>query len=146
MIDMRTVWIRPAVSLLVASLLGLSLPANAAPADDPTPGHAQQTQEIGSKSAPSASKRSRSAKTEARKPMRKPDGAGNFVYGIINIIRAQSEELCARYGNPSDCLEEAEVCLTMRDNGDSQVRLCLNTVPGKSEGDGGTVQKSRLAR
>jgi hypothetical protein len=84
--------------------------------------------------------------TPARKPMRTPDGAGNFVYGLINTIRAQSEELCARYGNPSDCLEEAEVCLTMRDTEDNTVRLCLNTTPGENEGDKGTVQKSRVRR
>ena len=81
-----------------------------------------------------------------RKPQRKPDGAGNFVYELINQIQVQSKELCARYGNPADCLEEAEVCLTMRDTGDNTVRLCLNTTPGESEGDKGTVQKSRVRR
>lgn len=64
----------------------------------------------------------------------------------MNQIRAQSEEICARYGSTSDCLEEAEVCLTMRDTDDNQVRLCLNTVPGERGGDGGPVQKSRLRR
>jgi hypothetical protein len=53
--------------------------------------------------------------------------------------------LRTRYGNPDDCLEEAEVCLTMRDNDDNQVKLCLNTVPGES-GDPGLVQKSRVRR
>jgi hypothetical protein len=75
-----------------------------------------------------------------------PDRTGNFVYGLINTIWAQSEELCARYGNPSDCLEEAEVCLTMRDTDDNEVRLCLNTVPGDSGGNRGTVQNSRMRR
>ncbi|PVE21071.1 hypothetical protein DC522_28600 [Microvirga sp. KLBC 81] len=94
-----------------------------------------------------SSERSGSAKAPARKPTRKqPDRSGNFVYGIINQIRAQSEELCARYGSPGDCLEEAEVCLTMRDFEDNRVRLCLNTVAGEGGGDGGTVQKSRLRR
>jgi hypothetical protein len=65
------------------------------------------------------------------------DRSGNFVYGIINQIRAQSEELCARYGSPGDCLEEAEVCLTMRDTEDNEVRLCLNTIPEEAGGDGG---------
>jgi hypothetical protein len=51
--------------------------------------------------------------------MARPEGAGNFVYGIIHTIQAESEELCARYGNPADCLEEAEVCLTMRDDDDN---------------------------
>jgi hypothetical protein len=83
---------------------------------------------------------------QVRKPISKPDRAGNFVYGLIDTIRAQSGELCARYGNPADCLEEAEVCLTMRDTDDNQVRLCLNTVPGDSGGDGGRAQKSLLGR
>jgi hypothetical protein len=130
-------------TLFAVALLGLSLPVNAALADDPAPG---QAQEIGSKSAGTASKRSGSARAPARKPPGKSDGAGNFVYGLINQIRAQSEELCARYGNSSDCLEEAEVCLTMRDADDNQVKLCLNTVPGENGGNGSTVQKSRLRR
>ena len=146
MIDTKAMRKRPIVSVLAANLLGLSLSATAALADDPTSGQAQQTQEFGSKSAVTASKQSGSAKSEARKSITRPDRAGNFVYGLIDTIRAQSEELCARYGNPADCLEEAEVCLTMRDTGDNQVRLCLNTAPGDSGGDGGTVQKSRLRR
>ncbi|MBB3018755.1 hypothetical protein FHR70_001809 [Microvirga lupini] len=93
-----------------------------------------------------SSKRSTPGEAPARKPSGTRDGAGNFVYGLINTIRAQSEELCARYGNPSDCLEEAEVCLTMRDNDDNQIRLCLNTVSGGSEGDRGPMQQSKLRR
>ncbi len=130
-------------TLLAVALLGLSLPVNAALADDPVPG---QAQEIVSKSAGTASKRSGSTRAPARKSPGKPGGAGSFVYGLINQIRTQSEELCARYGNPSDCLEEAEVCLTMRDADDNQVKLCLNTVPGEDGGGGSTVQKSRLRR
>lgn len=145
MIGVRAVRKRPIVSVLAANLLGLSLSATAALADDPMPGQAQQTPEIGSKSTVPASKRSGRTKSEARKPMTPPDRAGNFVYGLINTIRTQSEELCIRYGNPADCLEEAEVCLTMRDTDDNQVRLCLNTVPGGGE-EGGATQKSRLRR
>ena len=93
-----------------------------------------------------SSERSGPAKAPARKPARKqPDRSGNFVYGIIDQIRAQSEELCARYGSPGDCLEEAEVCLTMRDADDNQVRLCLNTSPGDSD-NRDSAQKSRLRR
>ena len=146
MIDLRAVRKQPIVFILAANMLGLSLLATAVLADDLSSGQAQQTQDIGSKSAVTSSKRSGSARAYARKPMRKPDGAGNFIYGLISTIRAQSQELCARYGNPADCLEEAEVCLTMRDADDNQVRLCLNTAPGDSGGDGGTVQKSRLRR
>lgn len=51
-----------------------------------------------------SSKRSGSAKALAQKPTGKPDGAGNFVYGLIYQIRTESEEVCTRYGNPSDCL------------------------------------------
>jgi len=131
-------------SLAAATLLGLSLTAHSARADTPAPGAAQ---EIAARSAEIASGPSGSAKSPARKPTRKrPDRSGNFVYGIISQIQAQSEELCARYGSPSDCLEEAEVCLTMRDTDDNRVRLCLNTIPGEGGDDGGTVQKSRLRR
>jgi hypothetical protein len=143
MTDVRASWKRQVVCVAAAALLGLSLSASAARADNPTQGPAQA---IASRSAGPASDRSGRATAPARTPVRKPDRSGNFVYGLINTIRAQSEELCARYGNPSDCLEEAEVCLTMRDTEDNKVRLCLNTVPGESAGDAGTVQKSRLRR
>jgi hypothetical protein len=143
MTEVKTSWKQQLVSVAAANLLGIALPATTAWADNPTHGLAP---EIASTSAGSASDRSGRAKPPARKPMRTPDGAGNFVYGLINTIRAQSEELCARYGNPSDCLEEAEVCLTMRDTGDNQVKLCLNTVPGDGAGGGGTVRNSRLKR
>ena len=135
----RTGW---AVSMMAVGLLGPFPLARSALADSPARG---QTQEIGSTSVATSSKRSGPGKAPARKPSVTPDGTGNFVYGLINTIRTQSEALCARHGNPSDCLEEAEVCLTMRDNDDNQVRLCLNTVPGDS-GDQGSVQKSRLRR
>lgn len=135
---------RQVLSTAAVTLLGLSLAAHSAWADNPAPGAAQ---EMGTRSAELSFERSGSAKAPARKPTRKqPDRSGNFVYGIINQIRAQSEELCARYGNPTDCLEEAEVCLTMRDTEDNEVRLCLNTVPGDGGGDEGKVQKSRLRR
>ena len=113
--------------MVAATLLGMCLPATSVLADNPARGPAQG---IGSSLAASPSERSGPAKAAVRKP----DGAGNFVYELINQIQVQSKELCARYGNPADCLEEAEVCLTMRDTGDNQVRLCLNTVPGGSEG------------
>ena len=123
-------------------MLGLIVLTTSARAESPARGPAQ---EVGSKPVGPRTKRPGSSNAPIQEPTRKPDGSGNFVYGLINTIRAQSEELCARYGNPSDCLEEAEVCLTMRDTDDNQVRLCLNTVPGDS-GDSGSVQKSRLRR
>jgi hypothetical protein len=126
--------------LFAAACFGLSVSATAALANDPIP---RLAQDVGSKSAGAPSKRSGSPKMPSQGLKRTPDGSGNFVYGIINTIRTQSEELCVRYGNPSDCLEEAEVCLTMRDNDDNQVRLCLNTAPGEG-GNPGSVQKSRL--
>jgi hypothetical protein len=130
--------------MAAANMLGLSLATHPALADSPAPG---APQEFGARPVEISSERSGSAKAPARKPARKqPDRSGNFVYGIINQIRAQSEELCARYGSPSDCLEEAEVCLTMRDSEDNQVRLCLNTVPGEAGDDEGKAQKSRLRR
>jgi hypothetical protein len=130
------------VSLVTANLLGIAIAANSALADDP-PG---QTQEVRSKSANNSSDQSGSPKARALKRMRHPDGSGNFVYDIINDIRSRSQELCARYASPSDCLEEAEVCLTMRDNADNQVRLCLNTVPAGSGGDDVKVHRSRARR
>jgi hypothetical protein len=135
-------WKRPVISLATVSLLGIVLPTPSALAESPARGPAQ---EVGSKPAGPPSKRSGSSKAPAQGSVGKPDRACNFVYGIINTIRVQSEELCARYGNPANCLEEAEVCLTMRDNDDNQVKLCLNTVPGDS-GDQGSLQKSRLRR
>ena len=141
MTDSRTSSKGLGASVVAATLLGMCLPATSVLADNPARGPAQG---IGSSLAASPSERSGPAKAAVRKPQRKPDGAGNFVYELINQIQVQSKELCARYGNPADCLEEAEVCLTMRDTGDNQVRLCLNTVPGGSEG--GTVQKSRVRR
>jgi hypothetical protein len=140
--DLRVMWKRPAVSLATVSLLGIVLQAPSALAESPA---RRPAQEVGSKPAGPPSKRRGPSKAPAQGSAGKPDGAGNFVYGIINTIRVQSEELCARYGNPADCLEEAEVCLTMRDNDDNQFKLCLNTVPGDS-GDQGSVQKSRLRR
>jgi hypothetical protein len=139
--DSRALRKRHVVSVLVATFLGMCLPATSLLADNPARGQAQA---IGSNLAAAPSERFEPVKAAARKPQRKPDGAGNFVYELINQIQVQSKELCARYGNPADCLEEAEVCLTMRDTDDNQVRLCLNTVPGGSEG--GTVQKSRVRR
>jgi hypothetical protein len=134
---------RPLLSVVVANMLGLVLPANSALADNPS---REQAQEISSKSPATSSERSGSARTPLRKPMRTPDRSGNFVYEIINNIRTRSEELSAHYGGPTDCLEEAKVCLTMRDTDDNQVRLCLNTVPGDSGGDAGEVQKSSVRR
>ncbi|MBM6580823.1 hypothetical protein ILT44_11570 [Microvirga sp. BT689] len=141
--DSRVLWKGPVISMLAMNLFSTLLSAQAAVADDLTPGH---TQEIASRVAGTSSERFGPASTPARKPTRRPDGAGNFVYEIINQIQVQSKELCARYGNPADCLEEAEVCLTMRDNGDNQIRLCLNTVSGGSGGTESSAQKLRVRR
>jgi hypothetical protein len=131
------------IAVATVSLFGMALPTNSALANSHV---SRQAQETGPKSPATQTERSGSAKDLARRPLKKPDGSGNFVYQLINYIRTQSEELCARYGNPSDCLEEAEVCLTMRDNDDNNVRLCLNTTPGDSEDDEAKMQKSRLKR
>lgn len=138
--NLRASWKRPVISGVAASLLSLSLPTQSALSDSPARG---QAREVGSKSAGPPSKRSKPPSAPTRKSASKPEGAGNFIYGIINTIRAESEELCMRYGNPSDCLQEAEVCLTMRDEEENQVRLCLNTVHGESSGQG-MEQKSRF--
>lgn len=132
---------RQVLAVAAVNFLGLSLNAHSALADN---ANRRPAQENGTRLAEISSERSIPAKRPARKPTGKqPDRSGNFVYAIINQIRAQSEELCARYGSRGDCLEEAEVCLTMRDVEDNQVRLCLNTVSGEDGGDRGAVQKSR---
>jgi hypothetical protein len=138
---LRATRIRQLHAAATVSLPSLLVPAGSAPAQDPTAG----AQEIGSRSAGSPSERPDSAKGP-RKPLRKPDGAGHFVHEIINNIRAQSQEFCARYGNPADCLEQAEVCLTMRDTEDNRVRLCLTTIPGERASDVGKVHSSRVRR
>ncbi|WP_239349058.1 hypothetical protein [Microvirga sp. ACRRW] len=132
---------RLAVSL-AAIALSLFPYLSSARADNPA---REQAQTIGSKPPKPSPKRPAPPQPPAKEAASRPDGAGNFVYGIINTIRAESEELCARYGNPSDCLEEAEVCLTMRDDEDNQVKMCLNTIPGESSGQG-PMQRSRLRR
>jgi hypothetical protein len=127
------------LSRAAAGLIGMSVAASPALAENATPAHAQ---EIGSKSV----ERSGSAKSVPRKAPRKPDRSGSFIYEIIDTIRARSGDFCTRYGSPADCLEEAEVCLTMRDDDDNQFRLCLNTVPGEEGRDGGKMQGARTRR
>jgi hypothetical protein len=83
-----------------------------------------------------------SSRTPAKKPLRKPERVSDFAYEIIGVIRAQSEELCARYGSPVDCLEETEICLTMRDHADNAVRLCLTNFPDDSAGE--VEKKARM--
>lgn len=132
------------LSVAAMSLMGLFPLGHSALAEDHASGAVQ-----GLHAAPDGLtfERSASTKTPPRKPARKStERSENFVYGIIKQIQAKSEELCARYGSPDDCLEEAEVCLTMRDADDNQVKLCLNTAPGDDEDGKGTVQKSRLKR
>jgi hypothetical protein len=132
-------WKGPVLPVLAVGLFAPCLSADPALSDAPA---RERTHELGSKSVGDSPERFKSTKPPARKPKGKPDRNGNFIHEIINNIRAQSEELCARYGSPTDCLEEAEVCLTMRDNEDNTMRLCLNTVPGESDRD--KVQKLRL--
>jgi hypothetical protein len=141
--DLRAAWQRWVVFVTVTSLLGLSLPMGMARADDPLRG---QAQEVGSRSVDLPSQRPAAPKSRARKPSGKAGQSGIFLYEIINTIRSQSMDLCVRYGSPSNCLEEAEVCLTMRDNEDNTVRLCLNTAPEDSAGGEGKVQTSRMRR
>jgi hypothetical protein len=140
---LRAAWQRWIVVVTVTSLLGLSSLMDPARADNPIRG---QAQEAGSGSVDMPSQRHEPSRARARRPPGRPSQSGIFLYEIINTIRTQSSELCVRYGSPSDCLEEAEVCLTMRDNEDNQVRLCLNTTPEDSSGGGNKVQKSRMRR
>src|SRR5688572_17898326 len=114
-------WAFQLVSVAAAILLGIVASAHADLAESSTKAQVRKT---GSDDAGAMPGRVKSGKPSARKPMRRePDRSGNFVYGIINQIQAQSEELCARYGGSGDCLEQAEVCLTMRDTAENVVRL-----------------------
>lgn len=74
------------------------------------------------------------APRKAERP-RKPGGAGSFAYQIKDLIRAKSGELCASYGQANDCVDEVEVCVTMVDEDDAEVRLCLNDNPGDRDQD-----------
>jgi hypothetical protein len=141
--DLRTACQRWVAFVTVTSLLGLSFSMGTARADNPIGG---QAPEVGSGPVDMPSQRPGSPRARARKPAGKPGESGIFLNEIINTIRIQSAELCVRYGSPSDCLEEAEVCLTMRDNEDNQVRLCLNTTSRDSADGDGKVQKSRMRR
>jgi hypothetical protein len=84
---------------------------------------------------PAAARAGSPSRAPAKKPPGKPERVSDFAYEIINVIRAQSEELCARYGSPVDCLEETEICLTMRDHADNAVRLCLTNYPEDMAGE-----------
>lgn len=119
----------------------------------PLPGHAwaettvaKPVPHVGSPSATGTHERSAIQAARTRRAPEKPAETGNFIYEIINSIQARSKELCARYGSPGDCLEEAEICLTMRDPDDNQIKLCLNTIPGDNDGEGGRPLRSRLRR
>ena len=136
-------WAFQLVSVAAAILLGMASSSAALAGRSKK----EQVPAMQANSAVTMVERVQSGKPSSRKPMRREaERSGNFVYGIIHQIQAQSEELCARYGGPGDCLEEAEVCLTMRDTAENVVRLCLNTAPGESQGGEGKMQRSRVRR
>jgi hypothetical protein len=134
---------RRLVSLMTVSLLGPFLSTDIALADNVVDNHFRGAAYI---SASRTRERSGTQNARTKKPSGKPGNSGNFIYEIINDIQARSKELCAHYGSPGDCLEEAEVCLTMRDPDDNQIKLCLNTIPGESGNEDGKALKSRLRR
>jgi hypothetical protein len=78
------------------------------------------------------SRRSQKPSRSARRP-KNQNGAGQFVYLIKDIVHAKSAELCAGYGGPADCVEEIEICLTMHDEDEDVVKLCLNSEPAGQE-------------
>jgi hypothetical protein len=125
-----------AVGLLSSVVLATSAPADSL--------IRAQVQNIGSKPGGISPEQPEPTKPLAGPPTRTSDASGNFVYEILNTIRARAAELCARYDSPDDCLEEAELCLTMRNAEEDQVRLCLNTAPGESGQD--KAQKTRVRR
>jgi hypothetical protein len=63
-----------------------------------------------------------------------PAANEDFTYTLKNIVRTRSSEFCERYGADGSCIEEIEICLTMRDRDDDVVRICMNTAPDE-EGD-----------
>lgn len=141
MTSLRTSTVHQTLAMAAAGLLSMSFAAQSAMADNPSPGAAR---DAGPRSGEIAGERSGSSKTPARKSTKKQlDRPGNFISEIIDNIRARSVELCARYGSREDCLEEAEVCLTMVDVEDNQIRLCLNTAP-RGDADDGTTRRSRV--
>jgi hypothetical protein len=141
--DAKGAWKRQVVLGAILSLLCVSMPEAPALADTSS---LEQPREAGSSSIKPSPQKIEAARTSAKKSRGKPSQSGNFIYEIISRIRSQSQELCTRYGSPSDCLEEAEVCLTMRDTEDNLVRLCLNSTPGESERNGDAAQRTRLRR
>lgn len=138
----RTAQSGSVIFVLAVALWGMALPAGLALAASSPRG---QSPDMESRSIGTSSKRSEPTKGSSRKLPKNSEKVGDFVYGLIDTIRSQSADLCSRYGNPSDCLEEAEVCLTMRDNDDNQVKMCLNTSPG-TDGDQSTARQSRVRR
>jgi hypothetical protein len=140
MSDMAGIWIR---KLSAAASIVLGTCSLAEPTLATSPSRAPP-QTVGSELAANTTEGSTRART--RKPPSKSEGAGTLVYEIIDKIRSRSEELCLRYGNAADCLEEAEVCLTMRDSQDNAVRLCLNTVSADRSNNEDKVLRSRLRR
>jgi hypothetical protein len=78
------------------------------------------------------SRRPQKPSRSAKRP-KNQNGAGQFVYLIKDIVHAKSAELCAGYGGPADCVEEIEICLTMHDEDEDVVKLCLNSEPAGQE-------------
>ena len=117
------------------------------------PAHAQEvgTADTGKTRSDAVSTKSpdkaRTGRTRREAPRpRNPENPGNFAYLIKDIVRVKSGELCATYGRPGDCIDEVEVCITMLDQDDDVVRLCLNNGPGAREGAKGGQNRTSLRR
>src|SRR5215203_7519919 len=107
-----------AISLVVAVLMTASSATDSALAESSVPAALDSRPQLAGNS-----ERSSTAKRPPRKGTERPIRSGEFIHEIMDSIRARSGDLCARYGGPTDCLDEAEVCLTMRDDKDSYIRL-----------------------
>jgi hypothetical protein len=84
----------------------------------------------GASSPPSAARQKRAPeKPEIRRE------TGFFIEAVKDVIRARSTEFCERYGVGGNCIEEAEICLTMLDRDEDVVRVCMTMTPGRDDAD-----------
>ena len=58
-----------------------------------------------------------------------------IIEAVKDVIRARSTEFCERYGGSGNCIEEAEICLTMLDRDEDVVRICMTMTPGRDNAD-----------
>ena len=110
------------------------IPGTAALLLAPIPGYAREAPKLNAEIAAKATSKGGKAPSKSERPQ-KPGRAGSFAYQIKDMIRAKGGGLCASYGQAKDCIDEVEVCVTMVDEDDAEVRLCLNDSPGDRDSE-----------